>query len=181
MDTLDRSRSPVLRQLEAYEEAWKKDHDVLKVCWALEDTISIGLATFTVVRRAEKSWRDRVFRGAEEYSEEANKFFFRLHEIWLSITQHVVDLAADLEQAYGTLEGADQLRDQAEKAKQLLETWSRPSLSAAVGLREMTVPKEAADELNRIVTDARTSPPKPIDSTMAGMTAAELLSLRARR
>ncbi len=180
MNILNHSRSPVLRQVEAYEEAWKNDHDALEVRWALEDTISIGLATFTVVTCAEKSWRNRVFRGAEEYSEDANKFFFRLHEIWLSITGHVIDLAADLDQGPGTLEGADQLRDRSEIAKQHLGTWSRPRLSAAVGLREMSVPKEAADELNRIVTEAKSSPPKPIDSTMTGMSAAELLSLRAR-
>jgi hypothetical protein len=181
METQNRCRSPVRRQVEAYEESWKNDHEALKVCWALEDTISIGLATFTVLKRAERSWRDRVFRGAEEYTEEANEFFFGLNELWLSITEHVVTRAADLHQECGSLEGADQLLELATEAKQHLATWKSPSLSAAVGLREMDVSSEAADALNRIVNDGRSSPPRPVESTMTGMSAAELLALRARR
>jgi hypothetical protein len=181
MDTLERTRSPVRRQVEAYEESWKNDHDTLKVSWALEDTISIGLATFLVLKRAENSWRDRVFSGGEQYSEEANRFFIRQHEIWLFTTEHVLALAVELEQRGGAVEGADQLREQAEQAKQRLATWSSPRLSAAVGLREMSVPKEAADELNRILTEARSSPPKPITSTTTGQSPADLLARRSRR
>jgi hypothetical protein len=162
MTPLDRCRSPVRRQVEAYEESWKNDHEALKVCWAPEDTISIGLATSTVLQRAERSWRDRVFRGAEEYTDEANKFFFGLNKLWLSITEHMVARAADLEPDCGTLEGADQLREKVRQAKRHLETWNSPRLSAAVGLREMDVPREAADALNRIVSDAKSSPPKPV-------------------
>jgi hypothetical protein len=142
METLDRCRSPVRRQVEAYEESWRKDHEALKVDWALEDTISVGLATFTVLQRAERTWRQGVFRGAEEYAEETNKFFVGLNQVWLSITEHVVACAAELESECVTLEGVDQLREQAHQVKQHLETWKSPSLSAAGGLHEMDLLSE---------------------------------------
>src|SRR5438067_1520686 len=103
MTTAQRRYSPVRRQVEAYEESWQKDHAALQ-CWTCEDTIAVGLATCMLLERVDRSWRDRVFRGVEEYSAETNDLYRTLFQVWLRVTESVLDQAARLEKEFGTVE-----------------------------------------------------------------------------
>jgi hypothetical protein len=67
MSTVDRGRSPVYRQLEAYEETWKSDHKEAIECRDWEDAIAIGINIFHMLAEREQAWRDQVFRGATPY------------------------------------------------------------------------------------------------------------------
>src|SRR5262245_12136859 len=151
MNTVERRRSPVYRQVEAYEESWKRNHDAVQECWAWEDTIAVGLSTCSLVERADRAWRDRVFRGAEALSDDANTFYRTLYEVWLRVTEAILEEASRLEGDFGSVEGAGELGQAAERVRQRLASWQPPRLSLAVGLRDQTLTPEAAGELDRIL------------------------------
>ncbi|HEV3006608.1 MAG TPA: hypothetical protein VGX78_19210 [Pirellulales bacterium] len=46
MNAVDKMRSPLYRQLEAYEEAWKIDHTEALACRNWEDTFAVGVNIF---------------------------------------------------------------------------------------------------------------------------------------
>jgi hypothetical protein len=172
MTIAERRDSPVRRQVEAYEESWQKDHLALGQCWACEDTIAVGLATGMLLERVDRSWRDRVFRGVEDYSAEADDLSRTLFRVWLRVTASVLDQAARLEKEYGTVEGASELRQAEERIRVRLDEWQAPRLSRAVGLREMTLSPEAAAQLDQVLQ--QTPPPLPARPPMQEMSADEL-------
>jgi hypothetical protein len=174
MSSVEKRRSPVDRQLEAYEESWKKDHAELQACWAWEDTIAVGIATHSLIERADRTWRDRVFRGTEAYSEESNTSFRSHFERWLGVTEDVLAQAARLQKTYGTVEGVPELRQASENVRGHLANWQPPRLSSAVGLREMVLSPQAADELDRILDVAKQSQAEPPRPKMEELSAAEL-------
>ena len=51
MNTVVKDRSPVSRQVQAYEETWQRDHDALQECWAWEDTLAVGTSTGLLLER----------------------------------------------------------------------------------------------------------------------------------
>jgi hypothetical protein len=173
MTTVERQRSPVYRQLEAYEESWKRDHDAVQDCWAGEDTIAVGIATGALIERVDRSWRERVFRGTEAPSDEANTFYRALFELWLRVTEGVLARATQLEQVFETVQGAVELRQAEGRVREHLARWQPPRLSAAVGLREMTLSPEAAAEFDRLREEAKPSAETP-RRRMQEMSAAEL-------
>jgi hypothetical protein len=160
MSTLERRSSPVSRQLEAYQESWQKDHDDLQECWTCEDTIAVGLSTYSLILRTDRGWRDRVFRGAAEYSEEANQLHRSFFEHWLRVTDEVLGWAAQIQQLYGSVEGMEELRQAESCARDYLSCWQPPHLSQAVGLREMILSPEAGAELDRVLDKAKNTPPE---------------------
>ena len=66
----ERQRSPLYRQLEAYEESWKKDHAEAMECRDWEDAIAIGVNIFHMIQERDEAWREQVFRGTTIVSEE---------------------------------------------------------------------------------------------------------------
>jgi len=87
---LKKHRSPVLRQLEAYEESWKKEHDALRKCWAWQDTALVGISVHSLLERVDRAWRDRVFRGVgKPFADEANECYRSLFQYWLRVTDAV--------------------------------------------------------------------------------------------
>ncbi|HEY7425515.1 MAG TPA: hypothetical protein VH682_14890 [Gemmataceae bacterium] len=159
MSSLSQHRSPIQRQLEAYEESWQRDHRAAMACRDLEDTISVGIAIFHLLKRAEDLWRDRVFRGVEEFADEDDRWMQSLFRSWLHVTEDVLKAVPDLEARFGSVDGAEELRECATGATSLLAGWQPPRLARAIGLREQTLTPEAAAELNRLAKDAQSNPP----------------------
>jgi hypothetical protein len=175
MSTADRRRSPVYRQLEAYAESWKQDHDEALACRGWEDAIAVGINIFHMLREREQAWRDQVFRGAIPYSEEDNLDQRARFADWLDTTREVLaESLPALEQRFGAVAGAAELRACAQRAEAILREWQPPRLSAAVGLREMTLSPEAAAELDRTLQEARQRPPEEPHQAMQEMPADEL-------
>src|SRR5947207_1875532 len=121
MSTVDKGRSPVYRQLEAYSESWKQDHRAAMACRDLEDTISVGVALFRLLVRAEDSWRERVFRGIEECSDEDDRWVQGLFRLWLQVTEDVLDALPTLEHRFSSVDGANELRECAAQGRALLD------------------------------------------------------------
>jgi hypothetical protein len=160
MNTVERRRSPVYRQLEAYSESWKRDHHEAMACRDWEDAIAVGLAVYRMVWERQDTWRDQVFRGVIPYSEEDNRDHQARLADWLATTKEVLaETLPPLEARFGRVEGATELRRCAELVEEVLSAWVPPRLSMAVGLREMTLSPEAAAELDRILAEAKKNPP----------------------
>src|SRR5947209_12460954 len=102
---------PVHRQLAAYGESWKQDHAEAMACRDWEDAIAVGINIFRMLREREGSWRDQVFRGALAYADEDNLDHQARFGDWLTTTRGVLaDILPRLEQRFGTVEGAADLR-----------------------------------------------------------------------
>jgi len=160
MNPAERHRSPVKRQLEAYQESWKEDHSAAMACRDWEDAIAIGINIFHMLQEREQSWRDQVFRGTLPFSKEDDLDHQGRYTDWLDTTKEVLaTILPELETRFGTIKGAGELRRCFMLGEQILLGWQPPRLSLAVGLREMILTPEAADELNQAIEQARTSPP----------------------
>lgn len=153
MSATENLHSPILRQLEAYEESWQRDHAAVRECWGLEDAIAIGITTAALLDRIDRAWRDRVFRGTEPASDETNASHRALFELWLRITDAALTKAEPLEALYDRVEGLSELRGAAARVRERLVSWQPPRLSAAVGLREMTLSADAAAEFERFLSE----------------------------
>ncbi|MBI3821660.1 MAG: hypothetical protein HY289_03160 [Planctomycetes bacterium] len=152
--------SGIDRQLEAYAESWQRDHDAAKECWVLEDLVSIGLSVCGLLERAERAWRERVFRGVVEFDQEMNDKCRRLWDHWLGVTKKVAAQVDEMERAFSSVKGASELHGAVAKVSDHLSQWQAPRLSLAVGLREMTLTQQEADELQRRIEEARKNPPR---------------------
>ena len=151
--------TPIDRQLEAYEESWKQDHDGAMECWMLEDLALSGVSVFNLLQRSEKAWRDRVFRGALEFDEETDEKCTRLWNGWLNVTRNVLAKAAEMETIFGPIGGMTDLRQAAAEIASALAQWQPPRLAVAVGLREMSLSQSEADALERQIEDVKKNPP----------------------
>jgi hypothetical protein len=175
MSTVEGRYSPVYCQVEAYEEAWKKDHDAVQESWAYEDTVAVGISTGQLLERVDRGWRDRVFRATEDYCEEANETYHTLFTLWLRVTDAVLARVTELEPRLGQVDGAEELRQIAGRIREQLARWEKPRLSMAVGLREQTLSPEAAAEFRRLLAEAKRLPPEkpPVSPLPIEITAAE--------
>jgi len=164
MSTRPQHRSPVYRQLEAYDELWKADHDAAMACRDWEDAFAVGLAIYSLLWEQQGAWRDRVFRGVVPYSEDDDREHQARLAQWLTTTKDALaDVLPRLEKDFGQIEGAAELRRCAEVVEKVLQAWVPPALSLAVGLREQTLSAEAAAEFHRILKEAQANPP-PVPS-----------------
>lgn len=161
MNSSSQHRSPIQRQLEAYEESWMRDHRAAMACRDLEDTLFVGSAVFHLLKQVEDSWRDRVFRGVEEFADEDDRGLQVLFRTWLQVSEDVLTAVPDLESRFGPLDGAEKLRACVREAHLLLDHWQPPHLSKAIGLREQTLTTEAAIELDRLIEEAANPPATP--------------------
>ena len=180
MNTLQRRDSAVSRQVEAYEETWKKDHDDAKTCWAWEDTVAVGHSTGLLLERVERAWRERVFRGTEDCTEEANETFRALFSTWLDVTDAILQRVAKLQASFVSIEAEKELRQLAERGRDKLSRWEAPRPSHAVGLREMTLTPVAANEVNRILHE-EPAPAMPPGPRPRAITAEEFVRLFPKR
>ncbi len=182
MNTVDKSRSPVYRQLEAYEETWKRDHTEAMACRDWEDALAVGINIFHMLQERAQVWRDQVFRGTTAYAEEDNLDHQTRFANWLDTTREVLtQVLPELEKRFGAVEGAPELRKCAELAEKILAEWQPPRLSRAVGLREMTLSPEAAAEMDSVLAEARSLPPEGVSGPRMQEISAEEFLQRKRQ
>ena len=171
-----KARSPIRLQMTTYEESWKGEHEDVRGCWEIEDTIRIGIATFDVIDGAERSWRDRVLRGIEPETDKANTFYLETYSSWLEVTAHVLERVALVERSY-EVDGAERLRVAEVDASRIVKAWQPPRLTRLVAMREITLPPEAATELDKILDEAKSRPrPIPSGPVPRGMPLADFLT-----
>src|SRR5262249_26292623 len=155
----NRRRSPVQRQLDAYEESWLQNHKDALECRDLEDTLAVGIGLYRILAHADRVWRERVFRGAEELSSTTEDSIRESFRAWLQVSELVQGAVSTLEERFGAVESAVEFRTCVDQVRGLLQTWQSPSLSRAVGLREMDISPESAASLQKIIDEAKRHPP----------------------
>jgi len=147
--------------LEAYEESWKSDHGEAMDCRDWEDAIAIGINIFHMIQERDEAWREQVFRGTTLLSDEDNIDHLGRYARWLETTREVLaENLPGLEARFGSVAGANELRLCAERAERIVSEWQPPKLSAAVGLREITLSREAAAEFERILQGTKNVTPE---------------------
>ena len=172
-------RSPFARQLVVYGEFWKRDHRAAMACRDWEEAIALGLSLFQFHREREEHWREQVYRGVVPFSGQDDEAYRIQLKGWLEVADEVLlAYLPGLEREFGTVEGAAQLRDGAADARIHLEKWVPPRITQTIGFREMTLSPEAAEQLDRIIEEAKTSPPPRVSGPrMKIITPAEFLAL----
>jgi hypothetical protein len=150
--------APARRQLEAYEESWKQDHDAAMLCRDTEDFLAAGVAILQLLEWTEESWRDRVFREVDEYRAEEEEVLLRCYRDWLAVTEAILQSLSAVEQHLPTVEHADEALQGVTRVRQRLATWRAPTLSKAVGLRESQLSPEADRELQDMLAHPRPTP-----------------------
>jgi hypothetical protein len=182
MNTGQKRRSPIYRQLEAYEDSWKRDHAEAMACRDWEDAIAIGSNIFHTLQEREQAWRDQVFRGVIEYSDDDDLDHRTRFANWLATTKEVLAMfLPELEKRFRLVDEAPQLRQCADAAEKILREWQPPRLSRAVGLREMTLSPEEAAEFERILAEARRLPPEVVPGPRLQEISAEEFLRRKRK
>ena len=112
MNTVDKGRSPVYRQLEAYEESWKRDHKEAMACHDWEDAIAVGVNIFRMLQDRQQAWCEQVFRGTAAFSEADDLDHRTRFANWLETTREVLaEILPELETRFGAIEGAAELRN----------------------------------------------------------------------
>ena len=171
--TSENSTSPIDRQVIAYEESWATETASRDEWRKLAEMVNVGVALTTVLHLAEHYWRDLVFRAVVAYDEQTNQGFLALWARWLTVTTNVLAKVDSLGKTDGGLRLTDTLREKAEQiachvnllrgeanaVPEAQRDWQSPRISAAVGLREMTLSEVERDELERCIEQARKNPP----------------------
>ena len=169
-------RLPVDINLDAYRESWQAGHEAAMACRDWEEVVGMGLAAFGQLDAREDEWRQRVFAGSLPLAQADDWGHKARLQRWLESTRPLLErVLPALEQRFGAVEGAGLLRQRAAEARRRLAEWKPPSLSAAVGLREMTLTPEAVADLDRILEEGKRNPPPRYDERMQTMSGEEFL------
>ena len=171
-----RHLSPIDRQLEAFGESWQSESNKAMDSRDGEDMIAVGNNLFLMLKEREEEWRDRVFRGVAAFSPEDDSDHRERYSRWIEATERSLETFGP---SVGSVTGNTQLRDRLAEVKRYLETWQSPRLSAAVGLREMTLTPESAAELDQLISEARGLLPRVPQKRMAVRDASFLQSSRS--
>jgi hypothetical protein len=158
--------SPIGRQLQAYEEGWKADHDEAMQFWAFQESLSVGIAIFNVITRRDATWRGRVSRGIEPFSSEENEEVLGLFQWWLRCCDMAMKRLEHFEHLFGSVEGATKLRECCGTAQERVANWVPPALSKAPGLQAAEFDEVEAKKLSMILKSGKArlpGQPRPIE------------------
>lgn len=177
MSTIDHTEpSPWLSFAEAYQhqEAWKRDHNLAMVCRDCEELIATGVFVFKFLKEREDHWRDQVFRGTVEFTDQRDESFRRAYQLWVMTTKAILnELVDDIERQFDEVDGADALRRMLPAAEATLRDWRPPRLSRAVGLRDHDLTEDAAVALGRILSSTAPLPYVPQNTPVPERSAEE--------
>jgi hypothetical protein len=163
MSAADEGQIPAwMTVAEAYQEAWKRDHDLAMECRDCEELVAIGLHVYGLLEEREARWRDQVFHGAVPFEAKLDEAFRRAHELWVMTTQAILQEQVDgLERQFDEVKVAGELRRLLSVVQAALSDWQPPRLSRAVGLRDHQLTEEGAAALDRIMASTAPLPYVP--------------------
>lgn len=177
MNTTQKRRSASERQLNAYVESWQTDHHEAMKCADWEDVIAVGISVYNLLRGQDKFQREMIFRGVVGHSVENSMIFRDCLISWLETTRSILATQIiPLERNY-TVNGASRLRECASEVADYLANWTPPTVSSALGLRELELDDSSATEVNRILAAAKVHPtPMPSGPPMEELSLANFRS-----
>jgi len=157
--------SPYRRQLKAYEESWKSEHEseawktdheeVKRRLWCFEDKLKLGLALFQAIHAGYWNWRCRISDRKQKFQPEDNVCWREVWEWWLRPCDSVISQLEELEKEYGrgSVEEGAEFRRNCEEARELLRSWGIPDGSevrATAHTDRVLTNAQTIEELNRV-------------------------------
>lgn len=82
------------------KESWKKDHEELKYCWALEDKIEQGLGIFHMIRMADVQWSKDVQSKKTEFNPEVVRCIHHQYAWWLEPCDQIVSALSAVQKSF---------------------------------------------------------------------------------
>jgi hypothetical protein len=120
-------RSPIDRQLEAYQEAWKPEHNEAMRCRDFEEALAVGIAIFRALARLDTAWRQRVSQGTETYDPETEETLRGFFHWWLQPCTTAMERLRYFEGRFDAVEGAADFRRCCEETQEILQEWKTPT------------------------------------------------------
>lgn len=148
------------RHLELFEEPWKKHHREAMHCRDLEEFIAEGKMLFTYLDGLNRSWRELVFRGCEDFSKEEEQFVRENFERWLVVSDSITADIERNEREFGKVEGADEHRARQAAVRDMLRNWIPPARTKVAALQVHDVSEEEADELRQLLERQKAGKPR---------------------
>ena len=114
------------RQLEAYEEGWKVDHDEAMRCRDFEENLAVGINIFHSLMQVDVTRRHRIESGREEFIASEDGDMLGWFRWWLRPTEGAMARIRYFEQKFGAVDGAAEFRRCCEEAKEIVTEWKPP-------------------------------------------------------
>jgi len=130
----------------AVEEPWKKEHDEVKFCWIVEDSMAWGVRLFRGLCDEEARCQAHALRGQVDAD---HPFWAEIDESyrdWLGKVENVLSTADRLVGAGHTLKGLEEFRATIEEGR------------SVIGNAELAEELPSADEM---IAGARPENPRP--------------------
>jgi hypothetical protein len=145
------------RMLSAYaeeDERWKPGHIDAMACRDLEDTLRCGNGLYRLISEIAECRRLDA-QEPEDFREIQDYFKW-----WLKPCDRIMAKIAEFESVFQDgVEGADEFRRNCEQAKERLRNEARAAaVEARVGFRDVELTPQAADMLDRILSDPSEGP-----------------------
>lgn len=159
------TRSPIGRQLQAYEEGWKAHHDEAMRFWDFQEQLTIGIAIFNAIANRNDSWRERVSQGLDSFSEEENSEVIGLFKWWFKVADRNLSQLEVYEEQFGQIDLSAGFRECYDSAEKTIADWIPPVLSKAQALHADELTQAEAERLNQILESGKgrlRHQPKPI-------------------
>jgi len=121
-------KRPIARQLEAYEEGWKKDHEQAMHCMDFEENLAVGTSIFRTLVQLDVLRRQRVSLGAVVFNvEEDDATMLDAFRWWLRSRDEALTRLRRFEDRFGAVEGGPEFRRCCEEAQEIVSEW-KPAL-----------------------------------------------------
>jgi hypothetical protein len=142
---------PIERQIEVYEEEWKRDHQEVMHCSDLEEVLAVGIGIYTALEHINAVWRANISRGIDEYRAEDGQAIQGMFQRWLQVCEQAMPQIAFCEERFGSVELAGAFRDCQQRAQQTLAHWVAPVKQRALGLVVDSLSEEEARRLDDVL------------------------------
>ncbi len=136
-------------------DVWQDETVALERCRLFERVLASYVEIFYIITALEESWREDVFQGVTNYDANVDERIRELYRQWLAGADRFDAILGRFEVQYPDgVEGADDYRRCREKAELVLREWQPPSLSPAIGLREMRLNPDASAKVRDMLKRA---------------------------
>lgn len=127
------------------KESWKKDHEELKYCWALEDKIKQGLGLFHMIQATDVQWSKAVQAKRTAFNPDIVRRIHSDYAWWVEPCGQIVAVLSEVQKSY-KVEKAEEFLDCVRIASRRAAV-DIESLIESVGQEPVTVTEELWNEL----------------------------------
>jgi hypothetical protein len=144
-------------------EQWQLDHQEAEKCIRFEKWLSAVIEIYQIMEELDAAWRTLVFRGEVPYNQEDRDLILNLFDNWLSLEKVASPYLACYDKAFKDgVNGGQEFMECCKRARVNLNASVQPTVSSAIGLREMTFDEDDSREIMKTIEQARRKPRTPV-------------------